>query len=161
VTTANTATISRIHAIVFSVQANDTDPTIVDGFKIGSSLEMGDVTAAPMYEHIWKFMEEKGPHLPDGENTAKKINSPTLLECLANTRPYGQTLKHWWANARVLTIFAFLFAPITFPILTLLGIFSWSSYATSVPIRWSEQVVEAIGEPIEEECINSSGLMGK
>ena len=122
-TTANTATINRIHALLFSVRANDADPAVVDGFKIGSNLEMGDVTVAPMYEHIRKFMEEKGPHLPDGENTAKKIKSPTLSECLANTGPYGQTLKHWWANVRVLTIFAFLFFPITFPSLTLLGIF--------------------------------------
>ena len=126
-TTANTATISRTHALVFSVQATDTDPTVMDGFKISSSVEMGDVTVAPMYEHIRKFIEEKGPHLPDGENTAKKIKSPTLSECLANTVPYGQTLRHWWANARGLPIFAFFFAPITFPIFTLLGICSWAS----------------------------------
>jgi hypothetical protein len=146
---ANTATISRHHALVFSVRASQTDSTVVDGFTVGNGLQMGELTVPAMYEHIRQFMEESGTHIPHGETLAQKIKSPTLLECLARTGPYGDTLKTWWEHARVLTIFGFIFFPVTFPILTLLGLFSWFSYITSTPINWSSDVVKAVGLPIQ------------
>jgi hypothetical protein len=152
---ANTATISRIHALVFVVRASANDPTTVDGFTIGNSMQMGEVTVPAMYEHIRKFMEEDGSHLPEGETLAQKINSPTLLECLVRTGPYGETLRTWWVHARVLTILGFIFLPITLPVLTLLGIFSWLSYVTSTPIRWSENVIKAVGQPIRRDRLLS------
>jgi hypothetical protein len=146
---ANTATVSRHHALVFSVRAGVNDPTVVDGFTVGNGLLMGEVTVPAVYEHIRLFMEENGTHIPNGETLAEKIKTPTLLECLARTGPYGETLKTWWKHIRFLTIFGFIFFPVTFPILTLLGLFSWLSYTTSTPISWSEDVFKAVGQPIQ------------
>lgn len=154
---ANTATINRHHALVFSVRAGLNDPTVVQGFTVGNGLQMGEVIVPAMYEHIRQFMEGQGPYIPNGETLAHKIKSPTLLECFARTGPYGTMLKIMWEHARVFTIFGFIFFPVTFPILTLLGLFSWLSYITSTPVNWSEDVIEAVGQPIQnssQEHIN-------
>ena len=146
---ANTATISRHHTLVFSVRAGVDDPTVVAAFTVGNGLQMGEVIVPAMFEHIRLFMEADGVHIPNGETLAQKIKSPTLLECLARTGPYGETLKTMWQHARIFTIFGFILFPVTFPFLTLLGISSWFSYITSTPIRWSDDVVNAVGQPIQ------------
>lgn len=110
---------------------------------------LGEVTVAPMYEHVRKFMEDGGPHLSPGEVLSNRENPVTFLQCMARMGPYGDTLKLWWAQAWVLTIIRFILFPISFPILTLLGIFSWFSYSTSIPIKWSDEVLAAVGPPVQ------------
>lgn len=150
-TNANTSTISRVHSLVFVIRRSATDPTIIDSFTLGSSLELGEVTVPAVYEHIRKFMEENGPHLPNGEAVVRSAKPATFTECMARSGPYGDTLKLWWKHARILTVIAFIFFPITFPIVTMLGIFSWFSYITATPIRWSDQVKAAVGMPIVKQ----------
>jgi hypothetical protein len=45
-------------------------------------------------------------------------------------------------------VMGLVFSPIVFPLITLMGIFSWLSYKTALPIKWSPAVLEAIGLPI-------------
>lgn len=149
-TNANTSTISRVHSLLFVVRRSATDPTIVDSFSLGSSMELGEVTVPAMYEHIRKFMEENGPPLPSGEEVVHSAKPANFIECMRRSGPYGDTLKLWWRHARILTIIGFIFFPVTFPIVTILGIFSWFSYITSIPIRWSDEVTAAIGIPLQE-----------
>jgi hypothetical protein len=144
---ANGSTITRIHALVFAVRKSSTDSTIVDTFSLGNSMQFGEVTVPAFYEHIRRFMEEDGPHLPPGEFLSPPQRSPSLLQCLARTGPYGDTLKSWWKHRRILTIIGFIFFPIFLPIVTFLGIFSWLSYTTSTSIVWSSEVMQALGAP--------------
>ncbi|HWW72520.1 MAG TPA: DUF6708 domain-containing protein, partial [Duganella sp.] len=147
---ANTATISRIHSLVLIVRQSATDPTVVDAFTLGNSMLMGEVTVSAVYEHVRMFMEDGGPHLPLGEVLSPSEKPATFLKCMARTGPYGDTLKLWWQHARLLTILGFLLFPIFFPIVTLLGIFAWFSYVTAISIKWSDEVLAAVGPPIVE-----------
>ena len=147
VVNANTSTISRTHTLIFNVCKSPIDPTIVDSFTIGSSMELGEVTVPAVYEHIRRFMEDGGPHLPHGESTSTSEKPSSFLQCMARTGPYGENLRKWWQNARILTILGFLLFPVTFPIVTLLGIFSWFSYTTSIPISWSSEILAEVGQP--------------
>lgn len=151
---ANTSTISRVHTLVFVVRRSANDSTIVDSFTLGNSLELGEVTVPAVYEHVRKFMEECGPHLPAGEVITRSEKPATFLLCMARSGPYGETLKQWWLHARLLTIIGFIFFPLTFPIVTMLGIFSWFSYRTSTPVSWSREVSDAVGPP---RCQQRSG----
>jgi hypothetical protein len=147
---ADGAIINRVHALVFLVEKSVNDQTIVDTFTLGSSMQHGEHTVPAVYEHVRKFMEERGPHLPLGE-TVTNIEKPvSFLQCMAQSGPYGKTLKRWWKNAPLSTILGLLFFPITIPVFTLLGIFSWFSYATSTPIHWPVEVTSAIGKPISD-----------
>ncbi|USX23985.1 hypothetical protein NHH73_15250 [Oxalobacteraceae bacterium OTU3CINTB1] len=150
VVTANTSTISRVHALVFNARKSRTDPAVVESFTIGNSMELGEVTVPAMYEHIRRFMEDGGPYLPPGESVSVSQKPATFLECMVRTGPYGDNLKKWWKNARFVTILGFLIFPVSFPIVTLLGIFSWLSYITSSPISWSSEVHAAVGLPTSD-----------
>lgn len=150
VVNANTSTISRVHSLVFNVMKSRTAPSIVASFTIGNSMELGEVTIPAVYEHIRKFMENEGPYLPHGESISVSEKPTSFLQCMARTGPYGDNLKKWWQNARLLTILGFLLFPVIFPIVTLLGIFSWLSYITSSPIAWSGDVLAAVGQPTSD-----------
>ena len=56
----------------------------------------GEVTVPAVYEHVAKFMEENGLHVPLGDALSIHQKPATLLECIARTGPYGDTLKQWW-----------------------------------------------------------------
>ncbi|MEO5934869.1 MAG: DUF6708 domain-containing protein [Duganella sp.] len=148
---ADGSTLNRMHALVFSVKKSPSDNTIIDSFMLGNGTQHGESTVPAVYEHVRKFMEEGGPHLPPSENISLIGTPSSFLQCMAQSGPYGKTLKSWWKNARFLTILGFVFFPITIPIFTLLGIFSWLSYVTSTPIQWPSEVLSAIGKPTNED----------
>ncbi|SEO63429.1 hypothetical protein SAMN05428959_1145 [Duganella sp. CF517] len=144
---ADGSTISRIHTLIFLVRKSRTDSTIVDSFTLGNGMLHGEVTVSAVYEHVRKFMEENGPHVPTGDVLSDYKKPATFLECMARTGPYGETLKQWWRNAKYLTILGFIFFLITFPIATFVGLFSWLSYSTATPIEWSSEIRAAVGPP--------------
>jgi hypothetical protein len=138
------STLMRYHGLIFLVRKSSDDPTIVGSFAIGNNLQMGELTVPAVWEHIRRFMESDGPHLPIGE-VLKKIDPPeTLLQCLAATGPYGKNFRGWWRHYTGLMILAIVFFPLVFPSLTLLGIFTWLGYKTSIPIKWPKHVQDAI-----------------
>lgn len=144
--TTTGSTVSRQHGLIFIVRTSATDSTPIDSFAIGNSMLMGEVTVPAVWEHIRRFMEEGGPHLPPGEVLRQAKRPATFWQCMASTGPYGQNFRIWWREQTALMILGLIFFPIVFPLMTLLGIFSWLSYKTSIPIQWSPSVRAAIGE---------------
>ena len=152
---ATGSTLMRHHALVFSIRKSTHDNTIVNGFMLGNSIHHGELTVPAVYEHVRRFMEEDGPHLPAG-GKATSIDTPSsFFQCMARSGPYGQSFHKWWGNARLLTVLWILFFPITLPIFTLIGLFSWFGYATAIPINWPSEVLMAVGEPTNEEIDTS------
>ena len=142
--TTTGSTISRQHGLIFIVRTSATDPTPVDSFAIGNSMLMGEVTVPAVWEHIRRFMEEDGPHLPPGEVLRQAKRPATFWQCMASTGPYGANFRIWWREQTALMILGLILFPIVFPLMTLLGVFSWLSYKTSIPIQWSPSVRAAI-----------------
>ena len=144
--TTTGSTVSRQHGLIFIVRTSATDSTPIDSFAIGNSMLMGEVTVPAVWEHIRRFMEEGGPHLPPGEVLRQAKRPATFWQCMASTGPYGANFRIWWREQTALMILGLIFFPIVFPLMTLLGVFSWLSYKTSIPIQWSPSVRAAIGE---------------
>lgn len=142
--TTTGSTVSRQHGLIFLVRKTATDPTLVDSFSIGNSIQMGEVTVPAVWEHLRRFMEEDGPHLPPGEVLRLAERPTTFWQCMASTGPYGANFRLWWHEQTALMVLGVIFFPIVFPIMTLLGIFNWLSYKTSIPIKWSPSVQAAI-----------------
>lgn len=142
---ANTSTISRIHALVFIVRRSTTDPIIQDSFTLGNGL-LGEVSVPSVYEHIRKFMEDQGPHTPPGETISATIYPSTIWQCLASVGPYGDNFKLLWNQHKIWLAVIFIFYPILFFIMTSVGIFAWLSYKTARPIKWPQEIKDAIGE---------------
>ncbi|QBI04601.1 DUF6708 domain-containing protein [Pseudoduganella albidiflava] len=141
---ATGSSVTRMHSLIFNVQKSTSDPTVVDSFAIGTSIQMGEVTVPAVWEHIRRFMEENGPHLPPGEVIEQRREPQTFLQCMAATGPYGSNFKNWWRDHTAMMIVGLLFFPITFPMMTLMGIFSWMAVKTARPVVWPSYVLDAI-----------------
>lgn len=134
--TTTGSSVTRLHALIFKVRRSGDDPTIVGEFSIGNSLGMGETTVPALWEHIRRFMEEDGPHLPPGEEI-REIDKPrTLWECMTASGAYGSRFRLWWREHPVMMSFGLLFLPVVVPFLALLGICSWLGHKTSFPVEW-------------------------
>jgi hypothetical protein len=142
---ANSATISRAHALVFKVRPGREEKYPADSFTIGSTLQMSEQSVPAVWEHIRRFMEERGPHIPPGERTGEMKRDTSLSGCIRRTALYGRNFKSWWASSRALTILALIFAPVVYPTLALLGFFTWLGYKTAIRADLPAEVYNAIG----------------
>lgn len=147
VVNANSATVSRAHSLVFVVHQSKEDPTVIAQFAIGG-IQMGEVSVPAVWEHIRRFMEENGPHVPAGEPLMQVQPPTSLWQILSNMGPYGKPLPTWWRIQKVMTIFAFIFAPILVPGCIVFSICAWISYKTAFSLPWPQEVLDAVGRPI-------------
>ena len=151
---ANTATVSRAHSLVFVVKKSSDDPTVIAQFTIGG-IQMGEVSVPAVWEHIRRFMEENGPHVPAGE-PLMQIEPPTSLwQILSDMGPYGRSLGTWWRVQKVMTISAYVFKPILVPGCIVLAICTWLSYKTALPLDWPTEVLDAIGSLLSQSSASA------
>lgn len=144
----NTAAASRIHELLFLVRKSQTDSSVVDAFSVGNSLVLGEVTVAPVWEHIRSFMEENGPQLPLGETLRQHHKPKNYVESVARA---VNLYIGFWREYRFLAITLTLLFPITLPGAVLITIFSWLSYKTAIPVQWPQHVLDAIGLPMDDQ----------
>lgn len=93
---ANTA--QRLHRLVFLVRKSADDPTIIDSFEIGNGLAQTQEMVAPMYEHIRRFMEAGGPHLPHASEPLDERSEdlPSWWQACGRAGPWGDRYLWWW-----------------------------------------------------------------
>jgi len=149
VLTANGSTVTRVHALVFQVRKSKTDPSTVDGFSIGSSLQMGELIVPAVWEHIRRFMEEQGPPLPSGEQLSPLHRKSSLCGCLGLNGQWRAQFRNWWESERLLTILALLAFPVVIPSAMLIALFKCLSFKTALPIAWPAHIAAAVGMPQE------------
>jgi hypothetical protein len=140
------STVSRMHGLIFLVRKSATDPTPVDSFAIGNGMQLGEITVPAVWEHIRRFMEEDGPHLPPNEVLQPQRQPTTFWQCMGAPFPSLRQLRSWWPNELPLMLMGLLTAPVIVPIMVLLGVLTWFAYRTSIPVAWSPAVLEAIGD---------------
>ena len=66
ITTTGT-TVTTWHTLLFSVRQSASDKRTIGSFNVANPVLLSESTVAPFWEHIRRFMEEAGPHLPPGE----------------------------------------------------------------------------------------------
>ena len=138
------STVDRRHALLFLVRKSATDPTIIDSFNVGSSFELHESTLSAVWEHIRRFMEEDGPHLPPGEALADEAPPETLWQSMGTVGPFGPRYMIWWREHRVSMVLFHLLAPVTVPMFVLWGFLNWLSYCTAIKAQWHPEVLSAI-----------------
>ena len=86
-----------LRAIGHGPSTSADDPTVIDSFEVGNGMAQTENLVAPMYEHIRRFMQEGGPHLPtpDGPLDGRKEQKPTWWQSCGEAGPWiGRYL--WW-----------------------------------------------------------------
>jgi hypothetical protein len=138
------STITRLHNLIFIVRKSATDPTIIDSFEVGNSIQLAELTVAPLWEHIRRFMEENGPHIPAGETLITSKAPATLWESMGAVGPIGPEYFLEWKKHRAMMILYHVLFPLFFPMFLLWGLFNWLSYKTAVPVYWPPEVMDAV-----------------
>ena len=88
----------RVHRLLFVVRQSADDPTIIDSFGVGNGLAQGEEMVAPMYEHIRRFMQAGGPHLPHPAEPLDERGDdiPTWWQACGRAGPWGSRYLYWW-----------------------------------------------------------------
>lgn len=140
----NTAIAQRHHSLLFIVRKSKSDATIIDSFVVVHGIQLGEASVGPVWEHIRRFMEEDGPHLPAGETLYQEAAPKTLWQSLGTVGPIGPRYILWWKEHAVFTAFLHVTAPFVAPIFLFWGLFNWLSYKTAVQTHWPKEVIQAI-----------------
>nr|WP_315189124.1 DUF6708 domain-containing protein [uncultured Albidiferax sp.] len=140
------ATVRREHALIFIVRRSADDPTIIDSFTIGNALILVlDDAVDAAWEHIRRFMEADGPHLPPGASLPEAEPEASLWQRLRNVTPFGRPYWLWWREQLPLMLLAHAVLPVSVVFIGLWIFFGWLSVKTSRPVEWPAEVLAAVG----------------
>jgi hypothetical protein len=134
------------HFFMFLVRKSKDDPTIIDSFQIAHANVLSNEITDGMWEHIRRFMEEDGPHLPSPSEPLADMEPPTSWwESMGAVGPFGANYAKFWRESPVYTLFMHLIFPASFPMFLLWGTGNYLSYRTAIPVQWPKEVLSAIG----------------
>ncbi len=111
-TVGSAATVTQLHRLVFVVRKSADDPTIIDHFEIGNGMTQSEPMIAPMWEHIRRFMETDGTHLPHRTEPldTRLEEKPTWWQACGEAGPFGNRYGWWWKKQTLLTAIYHLIA---------------------------------------------------
>ena len=134
--------------LYFHVRKSADDPTIIGTFLIGFAEAFTEQSVRAVWEHIRRFMEEGGPHLPLGEKAVVLRPPLTYLQALRDVL-CGQGWTFWeWGKTypwRVFTVIVLF--PLFVPMYALWGLGNWLAYKTASPYYWPQEVLQIVGPP--------------
>ncbi len=143
---ATGAGVSQQNALTFFVRKSVDDPTIIDFFNVGQIMALTEQSVPAVWEHIRRFMEEDGPHLPPGETVHESPPPVNFWHAMRGVLPMGrEPVGQWMASHPFFTLIFLLLSPVFAPIWLVWGFGNWLSHKTAVPIRWPDEVLQAIG----------------
>lgn len=142
------STIATSHSLHFLV-THPGESGLIASFQVANPMMLGQSTVAPFWEHIRRFMEDNGPHLPPGEAITQEKLPDSLWQSMGNVGPFGPNYLKWWKDHPFVTALLHLFFPFIFPLTLLWAILNWLSYATSRSVQWPAHVIDSLGAPIK------------
>lgn len=136
--------------LVFLVRKSADDPTVIDSFTLGNAGILTDLLAANMYEHIRRFMEQRGPHLPRRDEPLAQFHEEEVgwWQAQSALGPFGPQYFKWWREFPLITPIIHLILPISLPMGLLFGTGNWIGHKTAVIVNWPREVLHAIGAPL-------------
>ena len=144
--TATTGAISSNHYLVFIVRKSAIDTSIIGTFQVGDALSLTEELTDAMWEHIRRFMEENGPHLPSPDEPLAVQKAPlSWWQSLGVTGIFGPGYFRRWKTQREYMLLGHLIFPVSIPYDLLRATGNWYSYKTQIEVDWPDEVKEAVG----------------
>lgn len=140
------STLARYHHLTLLVRGSGVDQPIIDHFEIGNGIQLGELSVAPVWEHIRRFMNEDGPHVPPGESIIATSKPQSLWESMGAVGPIGPGYVTQWKNHMAMMCFYHALFPFFLPMSLMWGVFNWLSFKTATPITWPNELVDTIGD---------------
>ncbi len=144
------ASINRNHYLVFAVRKSREDPSYINNFQIANAATLGSDLVENVWEHIRRFMEEDGPHLPSNDEPLARMEPPeNWWESMGDVGPFGPKYRYWWTHSPGITLFYHLIFPLTLPMFLFWGTGNWLSYQTAIPVTWPQPILDRLGPAIK------------
>jgi hypothetical protein len=158
----------RESALVFAVTESPGNTKVIQRFGVGPTSAYGEMDSLlRRWEHIRRFMEERGPAWAKGDAKFSDFgidfwDAATFMQPLFN--PVFADLRegggHWWIWP--LGILALVGLPLTVP----LGMVRWLSHRANAEPVWPRDVVASLGSELSDadldrEIARASGTAGK
>ncbi|MGF6348316.1 DUF6708 domain-containing protein [Variovorax sp. W2I14] len=148
------ATVVRNHFLMFIVRKSASDPTIIDSFQIANASSLSEHLVPAVWEHIRRFMEEGGPHLPSLTEPLANMEAPLdWWHSVGATGPFGPGYMKRWNEQPGYMWFMHLALPVTLPMFLLWGTGNWLSYKTAITVDWPQEVKRAVGPSMKSEPV--------
>jgi hypothetical protein len=142
------STVNTWHTLLFIVRSSASDNRTIGSFNVANPILLTESTIASFWEHIRRFMEEDGPHLPPGESINYQEVPTSLWQSMGAVGPFGPNYFHWWKEHPFYSVAIHLFSPFFLPICLTWGIMNWLSYLTATKVQWPHEVESAVGPAI-------------
>ncbi|MEJ7806377.1 MAG: DUF6708 domain-containing protein [Telluria sp.] len=139
------STVTTWHTLLFIVRCSASDHRTIGSFNVANPVLLSESTVGAFWEHIRRFMEEDGPHLPPGETKTYLEVPASLWQSMGTVGPFGPNYVHWWKNHPFYNFVIHLFIPFTLPVFVAWGIMNWLSYLTATDVQWPHEVEAAVG----------------
>jgi hypothetical protein len=139
------STVSASHALHFVAVERQGESTLLHDFQVANPLLLGESTVGSFWEHIRRFMEENGSHIPPTEAVNVESVPATLWQSLGAVGPFGPNYVKWWRTNTTTTVVMHLFIWLVLPFSLVWAVFNWLSYATATSVPWPDGVMDAVG----------------
>lgn len=138
--------VMRNHYLMFVVRKSKDDATIIDSFQIANASALSEELVPCMWEHIRRFMEERGPHLPTrDEPLASQEPPPSWWESCGAVGVFGSKWRQKWREEPFTTLLFHVLFPLFLPMNLIWGTGNWLHYKTAVRVSWPDEVKRAVG----------------
>jgi hypothetical protein len=138
--------VMRNHYLMFAVRKSKDDATIIDSFQIANASALSEELVPCMWEHIRRFMQERGPHLPThDEPLASHEPPPTWWDSCGAVGVFGSQWAEKWRTQPFTTLLFHVLFPIFLPMNLIWGTGNWLFYKTAVAVQWPAEVTQAVG----------------
>jgi hypothetical protein len=135
------ASVTRLHRLAFVARKSPKDPTIIDHFEIGTAMAQGEEMIAPMWEHIRRFMEANGPHLPSPHEPldGRSHQRISWWQACGEAGPFGAKYLWWWKNDKFMSVLHHFLLGVTLSLYALFWVrdsFDWGVVALYFGFFW-------------------------
>jgi len=145
-------TVTRIHRLTMVVRDRRREGEkygrLLEEFNVGNSMALGPNSVPMLWEHIRRFMEERGPAVPEDEPLQVFERPKNLWQSLGVVGPFGPRLGWWWRTNPVAVVVALIALPFSLPFSLLWGTCNWISHMTMRKTIWPEEVRQLLGSPV-------------
>jgi hypothetical protein len=145
------ATVNRNHYLMFIVRKSAQDATIIDSFQIGNAMLLNEALVASMWEHIRRFLEQDGPHLPSRDEPLafKSVEPIGWWEACGKRGVWGPEYARRWGDEPLLSLLTHLLFFVSIPANLSMGTGLWLAHKTRVDVDWPDEVRRRIGTPTQ------------
>lgn len=145
-------TVSRRHRLVLVVRdypaEGASEGRLLDEIIVGNSMALGEQSVPMLWEHIRRYMENKGPPLQKDEPMQVFERPTNLWQSMGIVSPYGPRFFWWWRTNRFPVIVILMMFPVTLPFSLLWSVCNWISHMTMRKTVWPEEIHQRLGEPV-------------